>query len=71
MRDVVFSAEKKSGSFENRKRISVSKNSNLGHSMLVTGFPYNIRENPDKALKDSLHLLKHARAMTKIRLCSY
>ncbi|MGB5528352.1 MAG: inositol monophosphatase family protein, partial [Ignavibacteriaceae bacterium] len=31
MRNVIYSAEKGSGSFENGKRISVSKNENLGH----------------------------------------
>ena len=33
MRDVVYSAEKNNGSFENERRISVSKNANLGHSV--------------------------------------
>jgi myo-inositol-1(or 4)-monophosphatase len=66
MRDVIFSAEKGSGSFENRKRINVSKNSNLGHSVLVTGFPYDIRENPDKAFERFIAFLKHARGIRRL-----
>jgi len=66
MRDVVFSAEKNSGSFENGKRINVSKNDNLGHGMLVTGFPYDIRENPDKAYERFIAFLKQARAIRRL-----
>jgi len=66
MRDVLFSAEKGSGSFENGKRISVSKNENLGHSVLVTGFPYDIRENPDKAYERFIAFLKQARAIRRL-----
>lgn len=66
MRDVIYSAEKGSGSFENKKRISVSKNENLGHSVLVTGFPYNIKENPDKAFERFIAFLKEARAVRRL-----
>ena len=66
MRDVIYSAEKNSGCFENGKRISVSKNKNLGHSVLVTGFPYNIKENPDKASERFIEFLKHARAIRRL-----
>jgi len=66
MRDVVYSAEKSSGSFENGKQISVNKNSNLGHSVLVTGFPYDIRENPDKAFERFIEFLKHARGIRRL-----
>jgi myo-inositol-1(or 4)-monophosphatase len=66
MRDKVFSAEKSSGSFENGRRISVNKNSNLGHSVLVTGFPYDIRENPDKAFERFIAFLKQARAIRRL-----
>jgi myo-inositol-1(or 4)-monophosphatase len=66
IRDIVYSAEKNNGSFENGRRISVSKNGNLGHSMLVTGFPYDIRENPDKAFERFIEFLKHARAIRRL-----
>jgi myo-inositol-1(or 4)-monophosphatase len=66
MRDVVYSAEKNNGSFENGKQITVNKNSNLGHSMLVTGFPYDVKENPDKAYERFMEFLKHARAIRRL-----
>ena len=66
MRDVIYSSEKGSGSFENDKRLSVNKNENLGHSVLVTGFPYNIKENPDKVSERFIEFLKHARAIRRL-----
>ena len=66
MRDVVFSAEKGGGSFENGKKIEVSKNSNLGHAILVTGFPYDIKENPDKAFERFIAFLKQARGIRRL-----
>jgi len=66
MGDVVFSAEKECGSFENGRKISVSKNENLGHSVLVTGFPYNIKENPDKANERFIAFLKKSRAIRRL-----
>ncbi len=66
MRDVVYSSEKGSGSFENGRIIGVSKNENLGHSVLVTGFPYDIKENPDKAFERFIEFLKHARAIRRL-----
>lgn len=66
MRNVVFSAEKGSGSFENRDKISVSKNDNLDHSILVTGFPYNIKENPDKAFERFIAFLRQSRAIRRL-----
>lgn len=66
MRDIVYSAEKGTGSFENEKRINVSKNENLGYGMLVTGFPYDIKENPDKASERFIAFLKQARAIRRL-----
>jgi myo-inositol-1(or 4)-monophosphatase len=66
MRDVIYSAEKSSGSFLNGKKISVNKNKNLGHGVLVTGFPYDIRQNPDKAIERFIAFLKQARAIRRL-----
>lgn len=66
MRDVVYSAEKTSGCFKNGRRIQVSKNENLGHSMLVTGFPYDVKDNPDKAYERFIAFLKEARAIRRL-----
>jgi myo-inositol-1(or 4)-monophosphatase len=65
-RDIIYSAEKNSGGFANDLRINVSKNQNLGHSLLVTGFPYNVKENPDKAYERFIEFLKYARAIRRL-----
>lgn len=66
MRDVIYSAEKGSGAFENGKRISVSLNENIEESLLVTGFPYNVAENPEKAFERFIVMLKTARAVRRL-----
>jgi len=65
-RDIIYSAEKGSGSFANGKNITANKNHNLGYGMLVTGFPYNIKENPDKAMERFNTMLKTARAVRRL-----
>lgn len=42
----MYLAEKGKGAFLNGEAISVSGNDNFLKSMLVTGFPYNVDENP-------------------------
>jgi myo-inositol-1(or 4)-monophosphatase len=42
----LFVAEKGNGAFLNEQRILVSKSENLASSFLVTGFPYNVKNNP-------------------------
>jgi myo-inositol-1(or 4)-monophosphatase len=41
MRDEMFTAERGAGAFLNGKRLQVSKVTELGKSLLVTGFPYD------------------------------
>ena len=65
-RDIIYSTEKGSGSFANERRINVSKNENLGHSMLVTGFPYDVKDNPDKCYERFIEFLKNARAVRRL-----
>ncbi len=66
MRDVVYSAEKGSGAFENGKRIFVSKNADLEQSLLVTGFPYNIKSNPHHVIERFNAFLFEARAVRRL-----
>ncbi|MCA2005141.1 MAG: inositol monophosphatase [Ignavibacterium sp.] len=66
MRDVVCSAEKGSGAFENGKKISVSSNEKIEESLLVTGFPYNVAQNPEKAFERFIVMLKTARAVRRL-----
>ncbi len=66
MRDIVFSAEKGKGAFANGEQIKVNDNDNLAHSVLVTGFPYNVAENPNSAFEKFAAFLKTARAVRRL-----
>jgi myo-inositol-1(or 4)-monophosphatase len=66
MRDAVYSAEKGSGAFCNDRKLSVSTNDDLRKSVLVTGFPYNVAENPDNAFERFTDFLKIARAIRRL-----
>ncbi len=48
--DELFTAQKGSGAFLNGKRLKVTSASKLIDSLLVTGFPYDIAQNPDNAI---------------------
>jgi myo-inositol-1(or 4)-monophosphatase len=48
--DELFTAEKGAGAFLNGKRMKVTTASKLIDSLLVTGFPYDITQNPDNAI---------------------
>ena len=62
----LYSVAKGSGAFVNNKKIEVSENKNLKHSVLVTGFPYNISENPDRAFEKFTALTKASRGMRRL-----
>ena len=64
--DIMYSAEKDSGAEANGKKIKVNTRDNLAHSMLVTGFPYNVHENPDKAFERFVELSKNVRAVRRL-----
>jgi myo-inositol-1(or 4)-monophosphatase len=64
--DELFTAEKGQGAFLNGKRISVSKLDSLEKSLLVTGFPYNIADNPDHAVEHFVHFLMKAQAVRRM-----
>jgi len=46
MLEELFVAREGGGAFRNGERIAVSKTGSLNRSLLATGFPYDIRENP-------------------------
>ncbi|MCX6174053.1 MAG: inositol monophosphatase family protein [Ignavibacteriales bacterium] len=66
MRDEIYTSEKGSGSFRNGMKLKVSSNTDLRKSVLVTGFPYNIAENPDHAFERFIDSLKSARAVRRL-----
>lgn len=62
----LFVAEKGSGAFLNGKRISVSPAKELINSLVVTGFPYHINENPDHAVDHFVNFLYEARGLRRL-----
>lgn len=66
MRDKLYFAEKGSGAFRGDVKLSVSKNSKIEESFLVTGFPYNISENPENAFEKFIAMTKVSRAVRRL-----
>ena len=64
--DVLCSAESGGGAFANDEKIKVSENSNIAHSILVTGFPYNIHQNPFNALEKFVSFTRKARGIRRL-----
>ncbi len=66
MNDAVYSSEKGSGSFRNGQKLQISTNDDIRKSMIVTGFPYNVAENPDHVFERFIAFLKTARAVRRL-----
>jgi len=66
MRDKLYYAEKGSGAFRDNIKLSVSKNDKIEESFLVTGFPYNINQNPENAFEKFIALTKVSRAVRRL-----
>lgn len=64
--DELFVGEKGKGASLNGKRIRVSRTSPLMKSLLVTGFPYDIVENPANAVEHFVHFLMNAQAVRRM-----
>ena len=62
----LFTAEKGKGAFLNRKPIRVSKVDTLIESLLVTGFPYTVRDNPENAIQHFVNLLMKAQGVRRL-----
>jgi len=52
MREELFRALRGRGAFLNDMRVTVSTVNDLDQSLLSTGFPYDVRTNPDKPLEE-------------------
>ncbi len=64
--DEIFTAERGKGAALNGKRMRVSAIGDLGRSMLVTGFPYNITENPNRAIEHFVQFLMASQAVRRM-----
>jgi myo-inositol-1(or 4)-monophosphatase len=65
-RDECFSAERGKGAWLNGNPINVSHESSLNNSLLVTGFPYDIRTNPDNNLDHYADFSVHSQAVRRL-----
>jgi len=66
MRDVVYSAELNNGSYENDLKLKVSEHDNINRSFLVTGFPYDLKDNPENTIKKFNTMLLNSRAVRRL-----
>jgi myo-inositol-1(or 4)-monophosphatase len=66
MQDIIYSAEFGGGASANGKKINVSPNNKLQRALLVTGFPYNIADNPEHAFERFEALTKVSRGMRRL-----
>ncbi len=61
-----FTARRGGGSFCNGTRLQVSKTETVDKSLLVTGFPYDIRTNPDNNLDYFAGFMLRSQAVRRI-----
>lgn len=66
MSDTIYLAEVGSGSTRNGVKIKVSNRKTIDESLLVTGFPYNVKENPGNAFEIFSFITKNARAVRRL-----
>jgi len=66
MQNVVYSADLNGGAYEDAKKIKVNDNANIRHALLVTGFPYDVEENPENALGKFTALTKASRGIRRL-----
>ena len=64
--DEMFTAEKGKGAFLNGKKIQVSSADRLIESLLVTGFPYNVKENPGQVMELFTDFLPVSQAVRRL-----
>ena len=64
--DELFFARKGKGATLNGKRIHVSTVKRLDHSLVTTGFPYDIHEHPEKSLPYFQAVIKKAQGLRRL-----
>jgi myo-inositol-1(or 4)-monophosphatase len=66
MREECFTAEWGQGAFLNGQRLQVAQAEDLDHSLLVTGFPYDIRSNPENNLNYYTHFALRSQGVRRL-----
>ena len=64
--DELFTAEKDKGAYLNNRRIRVSQTNKLIESLIVTGFPYDIKTNPDNALQHFSNVVMESQGVRRL-----
>lgn len=65
MLDEMFVAEKGAGAYLNGHHLSVSRTAILSHSLLATGFPYDIRENKNNNINYFTQMARKVQAIRR------
>jgi myo-inositol-1(or 4)-monophosphatase len=65
-RDELFTSIKGEGAFLNGQPLHVSSRQPLARALLVTGFPYDVRTNPDNNIDRFAHFAVRARAVRRL-----
>jgi myo-inositol-1(or 4)-monophosphatase len=65
-RSEMFSAEHGKGAFLNDQTIHPSSATDLDHALLVTGFPYDIRTNPNNNLDNYAHFALNSQGVRRL-----
>jgi myo-inositol-1(or 4)-monophosphatase len=65
VKEELFTGERGGGAHLNGRRLAVSSASSLLHSLLVTGFPYDLRLDLEGTLRLFNRLMAHARAIRR------
>ncbi len=63
--DELYSAEKDKGAYLNGRKLNVSRTDELNRSLLITGFPYDIRESQVNNLGLFNHIIMKAQAVRR------
>lgn len=66
LRDELFAARRGGGARLNGRRIAVSQRATLAESIVVTGFPYDKRTNPDNNLAQFVAVTPHVRGIRRL-----
>ena len=64
--DELFTAEKNKGAYLNNRKIQVSQTNRLMESLVVTGFPYDIKVNPYNAVQHFSNVLMECQAVRRL-----
>ena len=66
LRDECFSAERGQRAFLNDEPVHVSETPDLIHSLMVTGFPYDLRETPNNNLNHFVNFTLRCQSLRRL-----